>query len=151
VRRTLFIIVPVVLTVVGAWLGYRHEAKSNDPDLSSLRSILEAQGKFAADYPKVGYACDLQRLGGEGGNEFHAGLIDPTLATGSKSGYRYAIITPCEQKDGVNIGFRVLAVAESSPETLPVFCADQTGALRRHHGTALECFTKGTPVEEPKH
>ncbi|HXY23641.1 MAG TPA: prepilin-type N-terminal cleavage/methylation domain-containing protein [Candidatus Acidoferrum sp.] len=60
--------------------------------VQSLRTIQSAETAYATTYPSVGYSSSLASLGGPGGTACTAAstqacLIDPVLATGTKSGY----------------------------------------------------------------
>ena len=64
--------------------------------VGSLRTINTAEITYASTYPKIGFSPSLAVLGCGPDNicysqttEEHAGLVDPNLASGVKSGYRF--------------------------------------------------------------
>lgn len=106
-------------------------------DASSLRAINTSEVSYSATFPKQGYSPSLQALG-DGGNcptpptPEAACLIDSTLASGVKSGYRYIYRTPSGQ----------LPVAHYTVNADPVndragrrhFFTDETGIIRSELG-----------------
>ena len=64
--------------------------------VASLRTITTAQITYVSSYPTAGYASTLTALGGttcSPADETSACLIDTQLASGSKSGYSFGLIT----------------------------------------------------------
>ena len=58
--------------------------------VGSLRTLNTALITYQATYPDAGFAPTIESLGGDGQpSPQRAGLIDPTLASGMKSGYRF--------------------------------------------------------------
>lgn len=64
--------------------------------VGSLRTIYSANSSYASDHPEQGYAKNLSDLSmspmDTKHNEEHEGLIDTTLASGVKSGYKFIYI-----------------------------------------------------------
>src|SRR5689334_20107536 len=112
-----------------------YSALSDGAEAGSLHSIMTAQETYKSTYPKIGYACTLEQLGGQGGGADHSGLIDTVLASGRKSGYVYSL-TNCTSRS-----YRVAAVPESPQTGRRSFCADQNGVIRySDDGAAESCF-----------
>jgi len=67
-------------------------AANESSAVQSLRAIQSAETAYANTYANVGYSSSLASLGGPGGtactaSSTQACLIDPVLASGTKSGY----------------------------------------------------------------
>ncbi len=63
--------------------------------VQSLRAIGSAEASYASAYPANGFSCSLAPLGGTPGSGAPtaqaAQLLDPGLATGTKSGYIFTV------------------------------------------------------------
>ena len=73
---------------------------------ASIKTIGQAEMQYNSAYPQNGFSCGLAALGGTPGtapSATAAQVIDPTLASGSKSGYLFNI-TNCHQGDGEQPG-----------------------------------------------
>src|SRR3954470_9847628 len=101
----------VILVFLTAGCGCKrvtfYSAVSDGAEAGSLHTIITAQETYKSTYPKIGYACRLEQLGGKGGSPEQSGLIDTVLASGRKSGYIYSL-TNCTA-----ITYRIAAVPES--------------------------------------
>ena len=113
--------------------------------VGSVRTINTAEVTYASTYPEIGF-CSLASLGGEGGKPTSAGIIDNVLASGEKSGYRFA----------VTVGKEVPAktyVVTAEPVEFPrtgqrAFCSDQTGVIRYStNGKAATCLASGVALQ----
>jgi hypothetical protein len=71
-------------------------ASNEASSVGSLRTIYTAQTQFAQDHPRLGFATSLAQLGPTPGAE----LIDGVLASGTKSGYIFAITSTATDSDG---------------------------------------------------
>src|SRR3954463_14861343 len=60
--------------------------------VGSIRTINTSEVTYASTYPNQGFAL-LADLGGAGGSSTGAGLIDSVLASGTKSGYVFSVVT----------------------------------------------------------
>jgi type IV pilus assembly protein PilA len=83
----------VVLSVVALT---PKRAANEASSVGSLRTIYTAQIQFAQDRPRAGFATSLVQLGPTPGAE----LIDSVLASGTKSGYNFAITSTTTDSDG---------------------------------------------------
>jgi len=65
--------------------------------VSSLREINNAQAIYASTYPDAGYSSNLLRMGSNGSDcqsstKSNACILDPSLASGIKSGYIFDLL-----------------------------------------------------------
>ena len=117
--------------------------------VASIRTINTAQVSYQSTYPAVGFACELKSLGGNDGSgptAEHAELIDDRLASGQKSGFRFAV------ENCVNTGsehkYQVVAYPEGRNQTgTRTFCSDESGVIKSGGGeSAAECLADGSPL-----
>jgi type IV pilus assembly protein PilA len=86
-----------LLAVFVAYPDYRAQLYRDPPSggIASLRTINTSEISYTTSFPKQGYSPSLGALGDGGAGcpthptEEHACLIDPTLASGVKDGYRF--------------------------------------------------------------
>lgn len=129
---------------------------------AELRTLCSAALIYQATYSS-GYPPSLEALGPSAGNTTscdHAGLIDPVLVTGLKSGYRFTYVPRTADEDrpklfaearkhgcmvpGVS-AFAVTAEPVSSARHWPSCFCDQTGVMRMSkHGPAT---ANSPPIE----
>jgi len=95
--------------------------------ISSLHMVNQMQGQYLAAYPTHGFACSLKTLGGNKNipaSANAANLLNPDLASGLKSGYRFTLYD-C---DGAH--YKVNAVPTTLGKTGDRgFCTDDTDKL----------------------
>jgi type IV pilus assembly protein PilA len=100
----LLIVVAIILIIAAIAIPnlMKSRMQANEASaIASLRTINVAQVSYITQYPTVGYADDLTKLGPTGGatpTPTKAGLLDDNLGCASqpciKSGYKFAIINP---------------------------------------------------------
>lgn len=116
--------------------------------VSALRTLMIAQTSYATLYPARGYTCSLSDLGGMGGtdrNEHQAMLIDPRLASGKKSDYRFTF-SGCEGNPATT--FNVTAVPAEAGMGMRTFCSDQSGVIRfSNDSNPASCMGAGKPLQ----
>ena len=103
-----------------------------------IRSVNAAQVSYRSTYPNVGYACDLNALGGRGGSEKAAGLIDSKLASGERAGYAYRF-EQCTA-DSYVIVAEPLTINTTG---IRYFCSKEDGVVRTSKTSAEECVEDG--------
>ncbi len=89
----LLIVVAIILIIAAIAIPnlLRSRMAANEASaVGSLRTINTAEITYSSTYPSVGFT-DLAALGGAGGTSTGAGLIDSVLASGTKSGYSFAV------------------------------------------------------------
>ncbi len=112
-----------------------------------LATIITAEKGYAERHPDRGYTCSLATLfapetaasPGDGG-----AMTDPSLTTDEWSGYRVALSgcngTPASR-------YRVSAVPIESDTGTKMFCADESGMLKKLSGRkSSTCFSQGEVV-----
>jgi type IV pilus assembly protein PilA len=116
--------------------------------VTAIQTIDDAEARYKARFPSLGYTCNLHDLGGterSSSTPKQARLIDDELASGAKHGYRFAI-RECFASAGVNIRYRVFAYPEQHNRTgVRAFCSDETGAMKSDpSGSPESCESSGT-------
>jgi len=115
--------------------------------VGSIRTINTAEITYAASYPDRGFTCNLAELGGAGGEPTpeHAMLIDDTLASGEKGGYKFSI-SGCDAHPAAR--YQVTAVPSDSDSGLRAFCSDESAVVKYDaDGKAATCLTAGVPLQ----
>jgi hypothetical protein len=99
--------------------------------VDSMRTLMGAETNYAATHPAVGFTATLGDLGpaSDPTDQSHAGLIDATLATGTKDGYQFAASIPAAASSG-GIGSNYMIVARPlSGHAGRIFCVDSTKVI----------------------
>jgi len=118
--------------------------------VGSIRTINTAEISYQAAYPTVGFTCELPALGGSGASSpsaDHAQLIENALASGQKTGYRFAlencVNTETEHK------YQVIAYPVTRNQTgVRTFCSDESAVIKVGEGeTAADCLANGATLE----
>jgi len=117
--------------------------------VGSLRTLNTAEITYNTNYPSMGFTCSLSALGpptsGASATSTAAGLVDSNLASGTKSGYSFALSgcgsttpIPTYQSSGTPV----------SPGTTGqrYFCSDASGVIKFDPGSTSNCLTNGTPI-----
>jgi type IV pilus assembly protein PilA len=107
--------------------------------LSSLRDLTQMEGEYASTYPQHGFSCSLQTLGGKAVSGTpptaeSAQLINEDLASGTKSGYTFAV-TNCTKTTINNVdqynSYEITATPNSVGHTgNRGFCTDENAQIR---------------------
>ena len=134
----LLIVVAIILIIAAIAipnLMRSRMAADESSAVGSLRTINTAEVTYNTNYPTVGYTGTLAQLGGSpatcatatGASSTTACLIDNVLATGTKSGYNFAI--------GGTTGTPAVTYTSSATPVSPgksgqrYFCSDQSGVI----------------------
>lgn len=133
--------------------------------VGSIRTLNVAEVSYATSFPNLGFTCDFGKLSAEGPNS--KPLIDPILASGVRSGYRFELTgcvtsaeadpeTAAEQTDAP-FGVAENAVLFYQITATPVkpgntgqrtFCSDQSGVIRFVlNGSPADCIASGDPLQ----
>jgi type IV pilus assembly protein PilA len=139
----LLIVVAIILIIAAIAIPnlLRARISANEASAaSSVRTISRAQVTYYANYPTDGYASTLSVLGGPVSGcqpvDTQACLIDPSLATGQKSGYQFQD-TGLLPAGSANSAFVVGAVPLSFNQSgARDFCATNDGVIRAQPGTS---------------
>ncbi len=109
--------------------------------VGSLRTIHAVQIQFAQDHPRNGFATSLAQLGPTPGAE----LIDSVLASGTKSGYLFAITSAETDSNGRVTGYTATArPIRYGKSTTHSFLIDESGTL--HYSTENRAPTLQDPT-----
>ncbi len=139
-------LLPVVLIIAAIAIPNLLRARmaaNESAAMSAVRTLNTAEVNYAATYPEKGFTCALNELK-------DARLIDPQLASGTKSGYIFELIEcKAENGEGANTQYQVIAYPISKQSTgRKAFCSDQSDVIRHSEsGSGQACLDNGTPYE----
>jgi type IV pilus assembly protein PilA len=132
----ILILMLMAMPTIGSMKKHANETSA----VNSLQTIFTAEIMYASSYPKIGFTCSLNALGGDPASgpptAVAAQLLQADLASGDKSGYVFNI-TNCErtttgEADYVK-GYTVTAVPEAVGKTGDRgFCSDQNGGSPKY-------------------
>jgi type IV pilus assembly protein PilA len=150
----LLIVVAIILIIAAIAIPNMLRARitANEASAaSSIRSMTTAEHAYATAYPLAGYSCSLGNLGpppsGQPISQNAADLLDPTVSSGTKSGYTFSIsncgsATPIAQYQSQAVP---IAVGTSGQRA---FCSDASGILRySSDGVAATCISLGNVLQ----
>jgi type IV pilus assembly protein PilA len=145
------IITILILLFAASFPSYLKHARQLSAK-KSLQDIYTAQITYESDYPANGYACKLSDLGGDPSagpaTPTGAHLIPPSLASGVRNGYIFAI-TNCTKVSGSGTdrvsSYEITAVPESPGKSGDLgYCIDAYGTLKQDPMGGINCTQ---PVE----
>ena len=114
-----------------------------------MRTINTAEVTYASNYPKAGFSASLEALGGSSpctASSTTACLIDQTLASGQKSGYRFSYEAQDTNGDQAMDTYVVQAVPVNPSQTgVRSFCSDESGVIR--FSTSETCTRESPPLQ----
>ena len=149
----LLIVVAIILIIAAIAIPNLLRAKISANEASavgSTRTLVTAQISYNTSYPTTGFANAISNLG-TGGSATVCGtpsssaacLIDPLLATGTKSGYTFAT-----QQSGANTAFWITANPVTQGTTgVRTFCAVTDGVVRYNMSSESSCAGTETPLQ----
>jgi hypothetical protein len=111
--------------------SYSNRPAANEASaVGSVRTLNTAALTYAASFEEIGYPGTLASIGGNGDqceppNPDHACLIDPVLASGEKSGYRFTFVRT--GKDEYHVTARPIEFGTTGTRS---FYSDQSGVIR---------------------
>ena len=136
-----FLAIPFVLIIAAIAIPnlLRARIAANEASaIGSVRTINVAQVSYATNHQEEGFSCSLADLG-------NAGLLDSTLASGTKSGYRYELVA-C---DGTPVQHYTILATPLAPGThgQRTFCSDESAVIKSMARDATgNCMDVGEPV-----
>ena len=133
----LLIVVAIILIIAAIAIPnlLRSRIAANEASaVGSVRTINTAEVTYASTYPDCGFTS-LGNLGGSGGSSTGAGLIDAVLASGTKSGYSFAVAASggsgtCGSSSTANTTYTVSGDPQSAQTGQRHFYSDQSGVIR---------------------
>ena len=149
----LLIVVAIILIIAAIAIPNLLRAKISANEASavgSTRTLVTAQISYNTSYPTTGFAVAVSNLG-TGGSATVCGvpsstaacLIDPLLATGTKSGYTFAT-----NISGANTAFWITANPVTQGTTgVRTFCAVTDGVVRYAMSSEATCAGTETPLQ----
>jgi type IV pilus assembly protein PilA len=138
----LLIVVAIILIIAAIAIPnlMRSRMAANESSaVGSVRTINTAEVSYAAQFPDTGYALDLVSLGGAIGGCLPGAVattgaacfIDPTLAAGQKSGYKFGAAGAAVGGSTTNNTYTVTAEPIGVGSTgNRAFYSDQSGVIR---------------------
>ncbi len=140
----LLIVVAIILIIAAIAIPnlLRSRIAANEASaVGSVRTINTAEITYASTYPECGFA-PLLSLGGAGGSNSGAGLLDSVLASGNKSGYTFTAApsggtNQCASGGIPNTSYTVTGNPLSLGQTgQRYFFSDQSGVIRSNNSAA---------------
>ena len=130
----LLIVVAIILIIAAIAIPnlLRSRIAANEASaVGSVRTINTSEVTYASTYPNQGFGT-LAQLGpaddGSGGTQTNAGLIDSVLKSGTKTGYKLAVVVPTGTTP---VPTYTITANPVSPQTgTRRFCSDQSGVIR---------------------
>jgi len=146
----LLIVVAIILIIAAIAIPnlLRSRIAANEAaTVGALRTLNTSEVTFQSTYPDLGYQCDLASMG-PGNNSVSstsAGLIDATLAAGTKSGYSFATSTTCGTSGTITITYGWGAQPSTAGQTgQRYFCSDQSGVIKYDASSSVaNCVSAG--------
>src|SRR5437660_1755098 len=148
----LLIVVAIILIIAAIAIPnlLRSRIAANESSaVGSIRTLNTAEVTYASTYPDQGFTCTLGNLGPPSGSasatSSSAGLIDSVLASGTKSGYVFAL-TGCTAAGSTSIV--VTYASQGQPVAVGqtgqrAFCSDQSGVIKYDAGGVGTTCTSG--------
>jgi type IV pilus assembly protein PilA len=149
----LLIVVAIILIIAAIAIPnlLRSRIAANEASaVGSLRTLNTAEITYNTTYPTVGFACTLGAMappsGSASATSSAAGLIDSTLAGGTKSGYSFGI-GGCSGTGTPTTNYNTTA-APVSPGTTGqrYFCSDSSGVIKYDPSSTSNCTSNGIPI-----
>jgi hypothetical protein len=140
----------LILAAISIPGNLRNRISSNESSaVGSVRTINISEVTYASTFPKVGFSTSLEALGGPppcAASSTTACLIDQTLASGQKAGYRFTYEGQDNNGDHVMDGYTVQAVPITPGTTgRRSFCSDESGVIRST--TSATCTRESPPLQ----
>lgn len=149
----LLIVVSIILILAAIAIPnlLRSRSAANEASaVGSISTINTAQVAYASNYPECGFAENLTALGGTASSPAStaAGLIDASLARGSKSGYTFAAPGGpggCGAGNNPRETYTVTAQPQSAQTGGRYFFSDESGIIRYNHNAVAD--VNSTPLQ----
>ncbi len=132
------VVVPILLLIAIPTLGSMKRAANETSAIHTVHAINLAEAQYAATYPANGFACSLERLGGDPHSgppsAANAQMLQQDLASGVKAGYQFTIMN-CTRNTrngndsvtGYTIAAQPITVGKTGHRG---FCSDETGLIK---------------------
>ncbi len=143
----LLIVVAIILIIAAIAIPnlLRSRIAANEASaVGSMRTINTSEVTYASTYPQVGFNT-LDKLGGAGGTQDAAGLIDAVLSSGIKSGYQFAVTTSAAAAGQPATTYDLHGDPQNSQTGQRHFFSDQSGVIR--FDTAATATGTSSPLQ----
>jgi len=140
------VFIPIILIIAAIAIPNLLRARIAANEVSataSVRTLFQAEVAYSQTHADSGFTCNLSDLSS-------AGLVDHTLASGEKHGYRFELRNCASEADsGAAKKIQIVASPLQSNTTgVRAFCTDEQGVIRVDpHGSAEECVAGGSALE----
>lgn len=119
----------------------RQQAEMNQLMVTNtVDDVVAAEAKYLHGNHGRGFTCSLAQLAPADKQSDDAKMWDATLQFAQQKGYQLQL-TDC-----TSTNFHAAAVPQQSGQ--PVFCSDQSGAMKKSNKSVTDCFAAGEPVRE---
>lgn len=146
----LLIVMSVILILMAVAIPNYMNARSQANEsaaMQELRTLDSAEIQYQTNYPANGFACNMAQLGGDpktgAPSPQAAQLIPADLASGYKSGYKFAIINCTKvtvNNQDMFTSFELTAVPQTVGKTgHRGFCMDQSGEIKADPAGGTNC------------
>jgi type IV pilus assembly protein PilA len=146
-----FLLIPFILILAAIAIPnlLRARIAANESSaVASIRKINTAERAYRAEFPAIGFACELNHLGGSSESQpsaENARFIDRRLSAGEKTGYRFSVEN-CENSEAEH-KYQIVATPMARNTTgRRTFCSDESGVVKWGE-SASECLENGTPLQ----
>jgi type IV pilus assembly protein PilA len=153
----LLIVVAIILIIAAIAIPnlLRARIAANEASaVGSVRTLVTAQISYNTSFPTVGFATPIGSLGGSsctGGTaptSTSACLIDPVLATGTKSGYTFGTTATAAGSSAILSTFQIWANPLTMNTTgVRTFCAVTDGVVRYVSTSQDSCAGTEAPLQ----
>ena len=140
------VFIPIILIIAAIAIPnlLRARMAANEASAAaSIRNLYQAEVAYSQNHADVGFTCNLSDLSS-------AGLIDGTLASGERNGYRLDLQN-CAAESGSGPANKIQIVASplrANQTGVRAFCADEQGVIRVDpSGSAEQCVAGGSTLE----
>jgi type IV pilus assembly protein PilA len=147
----LLIVVAIILIIAAIAIPNLIKSRSQANEtaaVGALRTLNTVEITYNSSYPVAGFACSLAALAPpSGGNATSAaaGLIDSSLASGSKSGYTFTLA--CVGTGPPFVNYQTTAAPTSPGITgQRYFCSDSSAIIKYDSTSTANCLTNGVPI-----
>jgi type IV pilus assembly protein PilA len=140
------VFIPIILIIAATAIPnlLRARMAANEASAAaSIRNLYQAEVAYSQKHAGVGFTCNLSDLSS-------AGLIDGTLASGERNGYRLDLQN-CAAESGSGPANKIQIVASplrANQTGVRAFCADEQGVIRVDpSGSSEQCVAGGSTLE----
>jgi type IV pilus assembly protein PilA len=146
----LLIVVAIILIIAAIAIPnlLRSRIAANEASaVGSLRTLNTAEITYNTTYPNVGYACSLSTLAppsSGSATSSAAGLVDSTLAGGTKSGYSFTVGN-CTGTPKSSYQYTAAPVSPGITGQR-YFCTDTSAVLQYSASSITTCGSSTTPI-----